>query len=126
MYSFKITFLHDLLTESHKIKRKQKTEVSVIKHHGKTNVRIIINMLNAAKGLCSHVRDYSFAPLSQSLLRTQMDKSRQVHVKDSKIFCPKICRPGAMRRRSWSLMASKQSFVWIYLEGDSHLRGYCT
>jgi len=30
------------------------------------------------------------------------------------------------REISCSLMARKQSFVWAYLEGDSHLRGYCT
>ena len=33
---------------------------------------------------------------------------------------------GNKRERSWSLMARKQSFLWAYLEGDSHLRGYCT
>ena len=27
------------------------------------------------------------------------------------------------REISQSLMAKKQSFVWAYLEGDSHLRG---
>ena len=33
---------------------------------------------------------------------------------------------GNEREISQSLMARKQSFVWAYLEGDSHLRGYCT
>ena len=28
------------------------------------------------------------------------------------------------REISQSLMSRKQSFVWAYLEGDSHLRGY--
>jgi len=40
------------------------------------------------------------------------------------IFCLKICRPGVRRERerSRSLMVRKQSFVWAYLEGDSHLK----
>ena len=33
-------------------------------------------------------------------------------------------RPGATRGTGQSLLARKQSFVWAYLEGDSHLRGY--
>ena len=33
---------------------------------------------------------------------------------------------GNKREISQNLMARKQSFVWAYLEGDSHLRGYCT
>jgi len=35
---------------------------------------------------------------------------------------------GLQREReiSRALMVGKQSFVWAYLEGDSHLRGYCT
>ena len=33
---------------------------------------------------------------------------------------------GNERERSQSLMARKQSFVWAYLEENSHLRGYCT
>ena len=33
---------------------------------------------------------------------------------------------GREREISQSLMARKQSFVWAYLEGDSHLRGCCT
>jgi len=37
-------------------------------------------------------------------------------------------RPGATREReiSQSLMARKQAFMWAYIKGDSHLRGYCT
>ena len=52
-----------------------------------------------------------------------MDKSRQVLVKVGKIFCLRTCRPGANEREiSCSLTDRKQSFVWAYHEGDSHLR----
>ena len=33
---------------------------------------------------------------------------------------------GNEREINQSLMAGKQSFVWAYLKGDSHLRGCCT
>jgi len=33
---------------------------------------------------------------------------------------------GNEREINRGLMARKQSFVWAYLEEDSHLRGYCT
>jgi len=33
---------------------------------------------------------------------------------------------GNEKERSQNLMARKQFFVWAYLEGDSHLRKYCT
>jgi len=90
------------------------------------------------------VRDYSFAPLSQSLLRTQMDKSRQVPVKGWEILCFRDTdgQVLASPSQSWrnllsedlqarsnereinhSLMAGKHSFVRAYLNGDSHLRG---
>ena len=56
-----------------------------------------------------------------------MDKSRQVLVKIGKIFCPKILQArGNDREINRRLMMEKQSCVWVYLKGDSPLRGYCT
>jgi len=99
------------------------------------------------------VRDYSFASLSQSLLRV-IDE--QVQATPSKrlrnplsgrttdgqgqgqgegeklqlsgweaLFCVDKAR-GNEKKINQSLMARKQSFLWVYLEGDSHLRGYYT
>ena len=83
------------------------------------------------------VRDNSFAPLSQSLLR---NTDGYVPGKGWEILCLRdtdgqvqaspgywrSCKPGARTEISHRLMTGKQSFVWAYLEGESHLRGYCT
>ena len=52
-----------------------------------------------------------------------MDKSRQVLVKRD-LLSEDLQAWGNETELSSSLMAGKQSFVWAYFEGDSHLRGY--
>lgn len=75
------------------------------------------------------VRDYSFASLSQSLLRDtdeQVQASPGQGLRNPLSEGHRWTRPGATGEISQRLMARKQSFVWAYLEGDSHLMGYCT
>ena len=73
------------------------------------------------------MRGYSFVPLSQSLLKST---DGQVQASSSQswqnLVSEDLQARGNEKEISSSLMARKQSFVWAHLEGDSHLRGYCT
>jgi len=73
------------------------------------------------------VKDYSSAALSQSLLK---DADGQVQASPGKrwqnLLSEDLQATGYQREISQSLMARKQSFLWAYLKGDGHLRGYRT